>query len=380
MPEAKVRIGINAHCLEGNRRGVGRYLTNILREWLINPNHDEYYLYYRDKIQQDPFLHNRRVVQRVTASFLGRRPLLLWQNASLPYRALADKVNIFFSPAYVLPAISPFKTVVTQHDISYELFPAHFHWGHKANVKFFSRHSARISGAILTISEFSKKEIMRIYNVPSEKIIVTYLDCDPGIHAIRDINEIKRFKNEFNLADQYILFVGTMFKRRNVDAVVKAFNLISARVSSISLVLIGDIPVQERDRLSKLFQASPFYDQIMHFASVTEAELRLFYNGAALLVYPSSYEGFGLPVLEAMRCGTPVIVSKSGSLPEVAGDAGTYVDPKDPADIAENIIRIVTNSSKRAELSNKVLRQSNKFSWARCAEKTRETLRTVVYS
>ncbi len=165
-----------------------------------------------------------------------------------------------------------------------------------------------------------------------------------------------------------------MFKRRHVDVLLPALELVLRRMTA-QLVLIGTFPPGENERIKALMQNPAIKDHVLHFEFVSDEDLNLFYNAAAMLVYPSIYEGFGLPVLEAMRCGTPVLVSRFASLPEVAGDAGIFIDPWDPVNIADKVCYLLADSSVRANMIEKGLAQAESFSWSRCARITIDILR-----
>ena len=367
-----MRIGINASCLEGERKGEGRYLSNLLREWLSEPGHDEFILYLRSNAQTDAFLQVSNVKQVVVSSPFRRRMQPGWEHIFLPWRAWRDKIDLFFSPSYTLPVISPFKTAVTQHDISYEALPQDYRWKEKIRLNLFSRRSAKQSDVILAVSEFTKAEIVKYYTVSEGKIVVTHEDCDSQFYPIIDESLLTEFKKGNRLVGHHILFVGTMLKRRRLNSLLDAFTIVAQRISEVQFVLVGSPESVQSEELRRLMSHHSFRDRILRFEYVSDEDLNLLYNTAAVLVYPSVYEGFGLPVLEAMRCGTPVIVSNCASLPEVVGDAGVFANPDDPKDIADKICKVLTDPIWREDLSDRALRQSAKFSWARCARETRE--------
>ncbi len=199
-----MRIGINGTCLEGRRKGVGRYLANILREWKAQGVSDEIILYLRGERQGDPFLNNSTFKQVVVDSPFKHRLRPFWEHIYLPLKARADKIDVLFSPSYVVPFVSPFRTVVVQHDLSYEALPDEYRWKEKVRFNLFSRRSAEQANFILTVSEFSKKEILKYYGVKEGKIVVTYEDCDPCFRPIESQQLLNEFRSRFGLAQNIL--------------------------------------------------------------------------------------------------------------------------------------------------------------------------------
>jgi len=374
-----MRIGINAISLEGRRKGEGRYLTNILKEWIKNFKKDEFILYLRSSIQNDSFFQSRNVHQ-LLIKWPFKRPLRpVWEHIMLPMQIWKDDLDIFFSPSYTLPCITlPCPKVLVLHDISYDVLHDHLEWKAKMTRKLFSRVSAQKSDFIITISEFSKKEIIKFYKVPETKIRVVYLASDKNFCLVNNEYIIKEFKRFNRLSDNFILYVGTMFKRRNIDSLIRAFIKIKKRFSQMQLVLVGEIVSSEINNIMPLIRNNAIGNSIVHYKFVSDEYLKMLYNSADVMVYPSSYEGFGLPPLEAMACGTPVIVGNSSSLPEVVGNAGILVDPTSPKEIAHNICRVLLDCNLRKELIEKGLKQAKKFSWTKCAIEVRKTFDKVL--
>jgi len=245
----------------------------------------------------------------------------------------------------------------------------------KFNLKLFSRYSATKSNLIFTVSKFSQQEIVKHYNIPENKIIVAYEACDPTFHHINNDSTLSDFRKRYSLVEDYILYVGSTFKRRNVDSLIKAFKIVSRQLPKSQLVLIGKIT---DNNIRQLMEDQLVSNRIIQFNFVEDKELNLFYNAAGVFVYPSSYEGFGLPPLEAMSCGIPVIVAASSSLPEVVGNAGIFIEPRDPKDIADKICKVLSEDNLRNDLIIKCMNQAEKFSWSRCSRKIYEALDAVV--
>jgi glycosyltransferase involved in cell wall biosynthesis len=292
-------------------------------------------------------------------------------------RAFGD-VDIVHSTAYAMPDVDKLKTIVTIHDLSIYLYP-HFHTD--ANYTFVNRNihrAARHADCIIADSENTKKDIMRFLHVPEEKIEVIYLAASEGVSKRGDGDDMGRIRNSFGITRPYILAVGSVEPRKNLLRSLAAFKALTETDGGrdYQFVLAGGHGWKNADFFDALRKLD-IPDKIVITGYVSEDDLQALYQGAVAFVYPSLYEGFGLPVLEAMASGVPVITSNVSSLPEVAGDAALLVDPLKVFEIFEAMEAITTSSQLRKELRVKGLKQSREFSWRKTAQKTLEIYKQV---
>lgn len=262
--------------------------------------------------------------------------------------------------------------VVVIHDMTPFLLPESFYWAHAVYQRSYFRFAARHADRIITVSENSKADICRILGVAESKVVVTPLAANlPQITSSQELPE------KFGIEKPYILYVGAIHPRKNVGRLIAAFaDLKASKKIPHQLIIAGQLrwmstEKADRERLTKLG------NQIRFIGSVTDNELVSLYQNADVFVYPSLYEGFGLPVLEAMSLGVPVVTSNVSSLPEVAGDAARLVDPHSTVEIMEGIWEIIDQPSYAAELRDKGVAQASQFSWKQHANKVLEVLESV---
>jgi len=269
--------------------------------------------------------------------------------------------------AYLLKSLNLDKTIIT----CYDLIP----WAYENNRSSFWKNNIEgleKADKIITISEFSKSEIIKYAGYSPDKIEIVYPAVDHDIYyKTRDKNILKRL----NISDscKIILYVGSEEPRQNVDLLIKAFNELKKQLPEVKLIKIGNPHLHgAREKILELVKKLNQQKDIIFMDYVSEEELPKWYNAADLVVYPCSYAGFGMPPLEAMSCGTPVITSKSTSLPEVVGDAGIIVDPQDINTLTNNMYNVLTNEDLSENMSKKGLERAKLFNWNDSAKKTLE--------
>jgi glycosyltransferase involved in cell wall biosynthesis len=371
-----LRIGIDFHVAGGIYQGVKTYLANLIHAVLKLENELTYFVYTRNPAELNHWKnsHENLTPKRLPSGF-GRFNLLM----GFPACALRDRLALFHSQ-YVLPAYLPCKSVLTIHDILFESHPEFFPKFHRWLMKFFVPYSAKRANRIICVSEFTKQEISRYYGVPDKKVIVTYEGASSMFAPIRDKDLILSKMRQYGIGTKYVLFVGRIEPRKNIVGILKAFGHLKKKGHKrLSLVIVGhqDKIFRERTLFSEI-KAHGLQSDVVFTGGVSEQDLCILYSGAEVLVYPAFAEGFGLPVLEAMACGTPVITSNVTSLPEVAGNAAILINPYSPAEIAGSLERVLSDEGLRNELSAKGLERAKKFSWEGTAEKTIEVYRKVL--
>lgn len=288
-----------------------------------------------------------------------------WTILQLPRLIRRNPVDLFFSPTHYVPWFSQVPKVFSIMDLSYLHYPEMFRKKDLIQLKHMTKFSLKRAQKVFTISEFSKREIIEYYKYPEKDIVFTY----PGIHKYQ-LSNIKDQKNK--TIKPYILFVGTLQPRKNIQRLIKAFELIND--SNIELMLVGK-KGWLWEPIIKTIKESTKKDAIRILDFVPDEELTSLYQNATCFVLPSLYEGFGIPVLEAMHFGCPVVISNTSSLPEVGGEAAIYVNPLETQDIARGMDQAIQlDSRQRKELVERGKKQVQKFSWKTCAQQTLEVL------
>ncbi len=366
-------ITINGSCMEGRRTGVGRYMANILSIWVKRfPGH-KYNVLFRREIPADAFLSSSNVEPVLVPCPKSLNISVVWENVYLPSAvARLGGQDLFFSPSYTLPLRKVGgANVVTIFDISYISHPDWYPLKERIMYRMITGATVRKADIILTGSKSSKKEILRFYDTDKSKIHVTYLSVDPVFGQVDGLEGLD-ISAKHGLKGTVVLYVGLIANRRNVPTLIEAFSLSSgSKGSDATLVIVGknlSFPYIDIMETAEKFSVA---GKVRWLQYIDDKELLALYDRADLFIYPSLYEGFGIPPLEAMYVGTPVITSNMSSLPEVVGDAAILLnDPTDPVEMAEAIDRVVGSKELSLEMVSKGKERAASFSWQRCAVET----------
>ncbi len=293
----------------------------------------------------------------------------LWLQLYLPiYFITHQKPDIFFSPAHFVPRFGKLKSVVTIHDLSYFYYPNEFLKKDLYKLSRWTKYSVNKALEVIAVSENTKKDLIKHYSVPERKIKVIHNGFEKNIKTPRKINVKK----------PYIFYVGTLQPRKNISLLITAFDKFVNKHKDFNLVIAGKKGWLYED-IFKQVEKLDHKNKILFTGSVSDEELVYLYQNAFVFVMPSLYEGFGIPVLEAMNYGCPVISSNSSSLPEVGGDACLYFNPEKENELLEQLNLLVDNEQLRQDLIKKGKEQIKKFSWQKSAIRTLEVLKNVAH-
>jgi glycosyltransferase involved in cell wall biosynthesis len=379
-----MRIGIDARLLN-YRRGIGNFVYNLLAELARLPG-DEQYIAYVDDVQaaklapDDP----RFVIRRI-----GPRFYPLWEQVSLPLIIRRDRLDILHCPANTAPLFLPkhLKLVVTIHDVMFLLpttiLPQSSSLYQRAGRLYYrllAPRAAEQATYITTVSKHSMRDIAEKLHVPNEKIRVIYESGNIQCRRIENSSTVAEVKKRYSIEGPFIFALGALDPRKNTMGILHSFAYLKQQTTlPIRLVVAGLTP-EAKNKFHALILDMNLDGQVVLLGFIPEYELVALYNGAVVFVYPSLYEGFGMPVLEAMACGTPVVTSSAGSIPEVAGKAALFVDPKNPEEIANAILQIVSDASLRERMIEQGVEQAKRFSWEKTAQQMLEIYRETVES
>lgn len=369
------KIGVESHTIEKEEKlgASGNYLANILKEWSkLNPDEYQFILYFKDKIPSEEFLNSPVFVKRLVKIPLNIKSTALFYNIFLPLKARLDKVNILFLPFYMRPFFCFTPTVTTIHDISFKTHPEWFSWNYKIPFQILSKLAIKTSKAIMACSEYTKKEILSNYKVSPQKIHIVYEAAGQKFNDNKNEKEIKRAKNKYDLNKKYLFYTGTIFNRRHVLESIKAFE----GLEGYQFLISGRDFTEPKQNIDKKIKG---IKGIKRVNFVDYEDLIPIYQGTDLFVWLSEYEGFGLPVLEVMACGTPVLTTKMTSLGEVIGDYPIAVDnPSDINEISAKMKKLLFDENLRKTAIKKGLAQAKKFSWQKTAEQTLEIIKNEI--
>ncbi len=367
-----MRIAIDARKLHDF--GIGTYIRNLLRELAKIDQTTEYVLLCNpeDTVVAATLGENFRAVVE------GAGHYSLTEQISVPLAVRRERVNLFHAPHYVLPALTPGRTVVTIHDCIHLMFPEYLQ--HRMGYAYARASlwiAAHKSNRIFTVSEQSKRDILRFFKVPPNKIVVTPNAIDDRFSVAPSEELVRQTRERYQLGRPYILYVGNIKPHKNLERLIEAFHYVRSQGrSELELLIIGD----EISKLQALRRAVHKYNLHRHVrfhGYVPHETLAVLYRLASVFVFPSLYEGFGLPPLEAMASGTPVVTSNVSSLPEVVGDAAVLVDPYSAEAIAEGILTVLHSAHLRADLRRRGFARVQEYSWARSVQRVRQIYEEV---
>jgi glycosyltransferase involved in cell wall biosynthesis len=365
----KIKILIDSVVLLSSLTGIGKY-TNEVAKYLEKENDldmNYFYGYYSKKrikcgeMSQvkslKAFLSNVSLLKKVSRKIL----IIISQ-------VFATKYDLYWCPNFIpLASTKASKIVTTVHDLSFYIYPQ---WHPEERLHYINNYffkNVQKSDWIITGSEFSKKEIVEYLGFDEEKITVIYHGVDQELYKVYDKNILKVTKKKLELADDFFLFVGSIEPRKNLLNLLKTYHILPDSIKKkYPLVLVGFKGWNNDDVMKEIEKEK---NNIRYLGYLNDEELAHVYNLASLFIYPSLYEGFGIPPLEAMACGTAVISSDAASLPEVCDDAAIYINPNDYMDIAKKIELLVANQDKMNELISKGLKRVKNFTWEKSAKK-----------
>jgi glycosyltransferase involved in cell wall biosynthesis len=363
-------IGIDAsRAAYPQRTGTENYSLFLIRALLKLDRENRYRLYFRQPPAADLF---------PTAKADSRTMPFprLWTHIRLSWEMATHTPDVLFVPAHVLPLIHPQRSVVTVHDLGYLYYPqAHTRWA-RWYLQWSTSHNARTAAHVIADSEVTKRDLIERCRATSDRVTVVYPGYDPSFAPVRDHARLAAVRERYPVPGTYVIYVGTLQPRKNLTRLLDAFAGLVKQGRSVHLLIVGKKGWLYEPLFAQVHQLG--LEERVHFAGyVPQEDLPALITAARAFVLPSLYEGFGLPILEAMACGTPVICSNVSSLPEVAGDAAILVDPLDSTQLVGALSRVLDDDRLCHQLAQKGLRQVMRFSWVKCAQETLRILQAV---
>ncbi len=364
-----MHIGIDARLLERKMTGMGRYLSSIVKFISEYDSRNKYFLFSFKKLKD---FEKANILSVPTA----KRRILpqklfspIWLNFVLPNYLRKYKIDLFFSPVLVPNIWTKCKKILVVADVLTKIDRNYFSFIFRWYVNMMKHKAIRKSAVIITISQNSKKDIMKFYKIPKQKIKVVYLAAEKRFcpRELR-VDQKDYLRNRYNLPSKFILYVGVIEFRKNIRGVIEIADLIESE-TNIPILLFGRVGHQGKTYLKEIRKRK----NIQYKGFIEDSDLPYIYNLATIFLFPSFYEGFGLPPLEAMQSGTPVLTSNSSSLPEVVGKGGIMHDPKNYGGFAEDIIKLLGDDNFYQEMREKGILQAKRFSWQKTAQEVIDT-------
>ncbi len=359
-----MRIGIDAsRAARAQRTGTEGYSLHLIQALLALDQTNDYTLYFNQAPAAGLLPQGSRCRHRVMP--FPR----LWTHLRLSVEMALHPPDVLLVPAHVLPLIHPRRSVVTIHDLGYLREPQAHRPLDRLYLDLSNRYHVRAAARLLAISQATKDDLVSRYRVAPERVVVTHLAAGEDMRPVEDAARMAAVRARYGLAGEYLLYVGTLQPRKNLARLMQGFAPVAAQHPALQLVLAGKKGWMYEDIFAQVRQLG-LEGRVVFTGYVDTADLPALYSGALAFVFPSLYEGFGMPVLEAMACGAPVVAANTSSLPEVAGDAALLVDPTDVDAISGALARLAGDAALRRELRARGLAQAARFSWERCARET----------
>ncbi|MDP1845592.1 MAG: glycosyltransferase family 1 protein [Candidatus Moranbacteria bacterium] len=357
-------IGIDAsRAFQKNKTGIEEYSYQVIKN-LRNYLRDEQVILYMNpaiNIKPDFDIPEKWKIKILRAP-------IFWTQARLSLEMLFHPVDLLFVPAHTVPLIHPKKTFVTIHGLEYEFCPKAYSFWQRFYMRRVIKNSCKWAKRIIAVSENTKKDLMKLYKVSEEKIKVIY----EGVGDIELKAQSSKFKataqNSKLLDNRYLLFVGRLEKRKNIQGIIEAFEILKDKHNiSHKLYLIGKYGYGKENIKNKIAN-SKYKEDIILTGYVNDEDKLGLLKKADVFLFPTFYEGFGLPILEAQSVGIPVVTSNISSMPEIAGDSAVLVDPNSPDEIAEAAYKLISNESYKNDIIEKGYNNTKRFSWEKCAK------------
>lgn len=358
-----MRIAVNTRLLIKNKLdGIGRYSFEVLKR-IVESHPDIEFHFIFDRPHSTDFIFSKNIKPHVLRPST-RHPFLwyFWFEFQLPRLINKIKPNIFFSPdGFMSTKLKHIPTIITIHDINFEHRPKDLNWLHSIYYRKYFRQYAKESKHIITVSKFSKKDIIKNYHVSSDKITVAYNGVGDNFLPLERTKQ-KIIKKKYSDNNDFFLFIGSLHKRKNIKNLLSAFDIYQSKNGKNKLLIIGQKKWWDR-QTENIYQNMRFKENVIFLGQINDELMVDILGSSKALCFVSLFEGFGLPIIEAMKCNVPVITSNTSAMPEIAGDGALIVNPNDVNEISDAMSQIDNNSKLSKKLILKGQKKIHKFKW-----------------
>lgn len=369
-----MRIAVDATSIPRLMAGAGVYTCNLVRALAEVDGENEYVVFARSDAFDD--LRRERPRFEIARVGAGSRPArLLWEQTALPRELRRRRIDVLHSPHHTAPLVARgTRRVVTFHDLTFFILPRRYPVSRRFYFQTFSRLTARLADAIICPSQAVRNDILRILKVQSDKVRAIAEAAAPIFRPLDDADAVERLRHKLLLPERFVLSVGSLEPGKNRATLLRAYASLRQRGIEHKLVIAGQRAWKYEGDF-RLAEELGLKRDVVFAGYVPPEDMPALYNAADLFVFPSLYEGFGLPVLEAMACGVPVVASNVSAVPEVASEAAVLVDPSNADELCEAMGRVLGDGELRAALRERGLARAAEFSWHKAARETIEVYR-----
>ena len=381
-----MNVAIDVQPIAGQRSGTGHYTDRVVDRFIRHGLDHRFFLCHYGLRASGRWIAGGDVASWELmragdfrgVSFPFQKAARMYSNARTRLAMRRAPVDLFWGPNYRTCFGRRFKTAVTIHDMAYHYYPHHIPYGALSYLKNRLGDVAARSHLVITISESTRNDLVRHLNLDPGKIVIAYPGVDSNFQPVADPEKRAAVRARYHLPDRFLLFLGTLEPRKNLVGLLNAYARARASGLDVPLVLAGGLGWMYRD-IFRILRTDGLEHHVTSMGYIRDEDRAALYSMADVFVYPSFYEGFGLPVLEAMACGTPVVTSRVSSLPEVGGDAVFYVDPASVDNMASGLLKVAQSDLLRRTLSERGLKQATKFTWDDCARTIVAAFERVVH-
>jgi glycosyltransferase involved in cell wall biosynthesis len=387
-----MKIGVMLRAID-EEQGIGIYTQNLMDHLLPLDKKNEYVLFYQNpkflgRYARYEHVREKLLETRLSPPIGGTPPSLylsahkvIWDQVKIPIEAKREGVDLIFNPKFSVPLSMKCRTIMVLHGSEWFVYPKNYKLLDRIYVRIMMPLYCKKASFLISNSDLSKRDFVNIVGVSEDKIKTIYFGVDPRFRHIDDDIFLKKAREKYQLPEKFILFVGKIYPGKNFGNLIRAFSKI--HTSLPQKIVVAGHPRHNYQKEYASIEKLGLQEKILFSGWVPHEDLVAFYNLADLFILPSFYDSFGIPVLEAMACGCPVIASKTGALPEIAGGAALLIDPHNPDEIAGAIRKVLIEDELRKELIEKGMSRAKAFSWEKCARETLtvfESLNDVMHS
>ncbi len=373
-----MKIAINALSAKSQHHGVGVYITNILKHLIPLTGQHDFLLYKRNSLNLD---NNLQSIKNIKYRNIDKSRYLriVWEQTFLPIALKKERFDLLWGPCNFLPLIKPCRFVVTIHDLAPFLLPRSLPFIRRTYYQRAFLNSIYRADQIVVVSESLKTDLMRLFSLPEKKIYAIHNGIDESFHPVTDKILLSQIQNKYQLPTDFILTLGVLEPKKNTIGLIQAYADLRKSYAELPKLVIGGSKQYgwKNNQVFEMVKNLGVEKDIIFTGTIAHEDLPAVYTLTTLFVLPSIYEGFGLPVAEAMACGTPVITSNTSSLPEVASDAAILVNPLNVQEISKAISQVLANKGMQKEMTEKGIKNSKRFSWNKAASSLLEVFNII---